>query len=82
MLKGYRTKISAFFASLPTTFITLGSEIDPAIVQTVLSDYPVPLAAYQVVTYLATHYFYDNKEEIQNEENLNDSTDSIPPYHP
>lgn len=70
MLKGYRTKLSGFFASLPTAFVTLGSQVDPAVVQQVLSDYPIPLAAYQVVTYLATHYFYDNKQEAPNEEEI------------
>ena len=58
-LKGLRTKISAFFASLPAILIGSASQVEPQLVIDVVSQHPVGLFCYQAVTYLATHHYRD-----------------------
>jgi hypothetical protein len=63
MLEGYRTKIWAALASLPTTLNTLIGQMDPELVTQIVTDYPVVLLMYQLVTLLGTYYFYDQKAD-------------------
>jgi len=58
-LKGFRTKIWAALASLPTAAATVVSQIDPQLLLDIVSQHPVSLACYQGVTYLMTHYYRD-----------------------
>ena len=68
-LKGYRTKISAFFSAIPALAMTAMAQYDVATVINFIQDNTVPVICYQAVTYILTHYYrnqatVDMPEEI------------------
>ena len=70
-LKGFRTKIWAVLASLPTAVATIVSQIDPQFIIDAVTQHPIGLICYQGVTYLMTHYYRDQaviEPELSNEQ--------------
>ena len=66
-LKGFRTKISGFFAGLPVGVGTILAQFDPDLVMQIVSSHPVPLACYQGLTFLANWYYRDQAPTVSHE---------------
>lgn len=66
MLKGLRTKISGYTASLLPVAAIFGYQLDPATITQILSDHGVPLACAQFLTSIGVHH-YRNESKVTSE---------------